>query len=219
MIKKLLIINATPKTDGLCYSFVTAAKETADGLGLDSEVLRLASLGLEKCSMCHDGWGLCFKQHTCVHDDKDGFDRIREKVNEADAFVYATPVYWGEISEELKLFWDRLRRCESTKQWNGQDDVVSFHKNKPSIVVASAGGGGGGITSALNDMNRIIDQLCEHTGHQNGTSGIFDYIGVNRWNHEYKREALKAAIVEMVAVNNGTKEAAVMNHLADVEKV
>jgi len=218
MLKKLLIVNATPKTDGLCYSFVETAKEAADNLGLDCEVIRLARLGLKKCIMCRDGWGACFKEHTCILGDTDGFADLQQKVKEADAFIYVTPVYWGEISEELKIFWDRLRRCETTKQWDSRESEVSFHKGKPSIVVASAGGGGGGIISTFTDMERIIDQLGTHTGPQGGTAGIFDYIAVNRWNQEYKRETLKAAIAEMKAIKNGEKEAPMMNHLNDLEK-
>ena len=217
-MKKLLIVNATPKTDGLCYSFVEAAKEAADNLGLESEVIRLAGLGLRKCMMCHDGWGICFKEHRCIHGEKDGFANLQKTISESDAFVYITPVYWGEISEELKIFWDKLRRCETTKQWNGKDDVVSFHKNKPSILVASAGGGGGGIPSTFVAMERAVDQLGEHSGCANGTAGIFDYIAVTRWNQVYKREALKAAIAEMTAINRDKKDAPMMNHIKDLEK-
>jgi len=167
--------------------------------------------------MCHDGWGICFKEHRCLFGGKDGFDTVQQKIANAHAFIYITPVYWGEISEELKIFWDKLRRCETTKQWNGKDDVSSFHKNKPTILVASAGGGGGGIISTFTAMERAVDQLNEHSG-GGGTGGIFDYIAVNRWNQTYKREALKAAITEMAAINRDKKPVAPMNHLKDLEK-
>jgi hypothetical protein len=102
-------------------------------------------------------------------------------------------VYWGEVSEEMKIFMDKFRRCQATKQWDRREDEVSFIKGKPSIIVAVAGGGGGGITSTFAQMERAI-------GHMSGDSwpresaGIFDFIGVNRWNQAYKRETLKAAL-------------------------
>ncbi|MCL1845022.1 MAG: flavodoxin family protein [Defluviitaleaceae bacterium] len=218
MFKKLLIVNATPKKDGLTYSFVETAKKAGEAVGLDVEILRLAGLGIKKCVMCYDGWGICFKQHKCAFDAQDGFDKVRQKIADAHAFVYVTPVYWGEYSEELKIFWDKLRRCETTKQWNDKNDLESFHKNKPSIIVAAAGGGCGGILSTLSAMERAVDQVGSHSGNQNGKAGIFDYIAVNRWNQEYKREALKAAIAEMTAVCRDNKPVAEMNHLKDVEK-
>ena len=217
-MKRLLIVNGTPKNDGLCYSFVETAKETAEGLGLEADVLRLAGFGLKKCLMCYDGWGICFKEHRCVLGEADGFNELQKRVAKADAFVYVTPVYFGEISEDLKIFWDRLRRCETTKMWNGKDDVVSYHKNKPSIVVASAGGGGGGTARTLAAMEYTIDQLGEHCGLQDGKAGVFDYIAVNRWNQVYKRETLKAAITEMTAILRDKKQVASMNHLKDLEK-
>ena len=218
MLKKLLIVNATPKTDGLTYSFVEAAEEAAKNLGLEFETLRLAGLGLISCKMCHDGWGICFKEHRCVLSEQDCFAELQQKIKQADAFVYVTPVYWGEISEDLKVFWDRLRRCETTKQWHDKLEEESFHRDKPSIIVAAAGGGCGGIISTLASMERYVDQLGSHSGFKEGTAGVFDYIAVNRWNQDYKRETLKAAIAEMTAYKNGKKKAPVMNHLKDLEK-
>jgi multimeric flavodoxin WrbA len=194
---KLLIINATPKTDGICYSFVTTAAETAAALGIEAEVIRLSGMDLTKCKMCGDGWGICFKEHICEFGEKDGFNGLQKKVEEADAYVYITPVYWGEVSEELKIFLDKLRRCQATKQWDGNEDEVSFHTGKPSIIVASAGGGGGGIVTTFADIERAIQHMGGD-GWPRETNGIFDYIAVNRWNQAYKREALKAAVTEMI---------------------
>ena len=98
-MKKLLIVNATPKTDGLCYSFVEAAKETADKLGLEAEVIRLSEIGLQKCQMCKNGWGICFKEHRCINGDTDGFSNLQKSVAIADAFVYITPVYWAKSAK------------------------------------------------------------------------------------------------------------------------
>jgi len=193
---KLLIISGTPKTDGVTYSFVEKAKESADELGLDAEVITLSQMDLKKCKMCDDGWGICFYDHYCIYGDEDGFSDLQEKVKNADAFIYLTPVYWGDMSEELKIFTDRLRRCEATKQWDSRDVGDSVHKGKPSIVVAVAGGGGGGCPSAFLRMEGVIGAMGgdqwpkEH-------AGLFDFIAVNRWNQEYKRTALKEAITTM----------------------
>jgi len=194
---KILVINATPKTDGICYSFVTTAAETAAQLGVEAEVIRLSSMNLSKCKMCDDGWGICFNEHRCIFGDKDGFNDLQKKVQEADAFVYITPVYWGEINEELKIFLDKLRRCQATKQWDNRETEVSFLNGKPSIMVASAGGGGGGIVSTFADIERAISQMSGDSWPRE-LNGVFDYIAVNRWNQAYKRETLKAAITEMV---------------------
>lgn len=194
---KLLIISGTPKMDGITYSFVEAAEEAAKSANANAEVIRLAGVNLNKCKMCADGWGICFKEHYCAFGDTDGFNNLQKKVRDADAFVYITPVYWGEVSEELKIFVDKLRRCQATKKWDGREGVVSFHKGKPSIIVAVAGGGGGGIVSTFENMERAIFHM-EGDALPRENSGIFDFIAVNRWNQAYKRDALKIAVAEMV---------------------
>jgi multimeric flavodoxin WrbA len=194
---KLLIISGTPKTDGICHSFVTTAQETAKELNVNAEVIQLSGVNLNKCKMCGDGWGICFSEHYCAFGDKDGFNGLQKKVSEANAFVYITPVYWGEVSEELKIFIDKLRRCQATKQWDEREDEISFHKGKPSIIVASAGGGGGGIVSTFAALEMAILHMGGDAWPRE-SSGIFDFIGVNRWNQVYKRDALKSAITEMV---------------------
>ena len=194
---KLIIISGTPKTEGLTYSFIKAAEETANGLGIDTEVIRLPEKNLLKCKMCDDGWGFCFFEHRCLFGDKDGFNALQEKIKNANGLLYITPVYWGEISEEMKIFMDKLRRCQATKQWDKRESEVSFHKGKPSIIVAVAGGGGGGITSTFFQLEQAILQMGGDAWPREN-AGIFDLIAVNRWNQEYKREALKTAVTSLI---------------------
>jgi len=146
--------------------------------------------------MCGDGWGICLKKHECEHDEN--FNALQEKVREADAFVYITPVYWSEVSEVLKNYLDKLRRCQATKQWNSEDTTGgSYLSGKPSILVASAGGGGGGIVNTFECIERAIAHMGGNS-QPRGNVGVYDYIAVNRWNQEYKRESLKSAVKSMV---------------------
>ncbi|MCL2840449.1 MAG: NAD(P)H-dependent oxidoreductase [Defluviitaleaceae bacterium] len=202
---KILIINGTPKTDGITYSFVETAKETCISIGAESDIITLAGaygVNLQKCKMCDEGWGICFKEHYCIFGEKDGFSLLQEKVKSADAYIFITPVYWGEMSEMLKIFLDKLRRCEATKQWDSREAQISFIKGKPSIFVANAGGGGGGIVSTFAGLERAVVQMGGDEWPRE-TAGIFDMIAVNRWNQAYKRDTLKSAITEMYAYYNG----------------
>jgi len=186
---KLLIISGTPKQDGLCHSLVEAAAETAINLGAETETVRLSDYGILSCKMCGDGWGTCFGEHLCKFGEDDGFNALQQKFNEADAFVFVTPVYWGEVSEALKSFFDRLRRCQATKQFDKNNTGRSFLAGKQSIIVASAGGSGGGILGALSEMERALSHM---------QCGVYDYIGVSRRNQEYKRETVKAAVSSLI---------------------
>ena len=194
---KVLIISGSPRSEGICHSLVTTALDTSKESGAEAEVHKLSDYKLEQCKMCGDGWGTCRSEHRCQYGDKDGFNNLQEKFSQADAFVFITPVYWGDVSEAFKGFFDKLRRCQASKRWNEDESIKSCFTDKPSILVASAGGSGNGIINTFTQMERAIvhmggDEMPKEE------KGIYDYIAVNRWNKDYKLESLKASIASLV---------------------
>lgn len=170
---KFLIVSGNPKTDGLCHSITEAIQMGATAGGAQVELLSVQ--GTQACHVCGTGWGSCRDEHSCMF-GYDGFAAAQEAVRHADALCFITPVYWGETAEGMKAFLDRFRRCEY-----GQAGGLS---GKPVLLVASPGGSGNGLLSCLEQM----DRFCRHTG-----AIIYDYIGVNRWNSDYKKAAAHAA--------------------------
>ena len=65
----------------------------------------------------------------------DDFQNLREKINRADALVFSTPVYFGDLSESAKRLFDRWRRCELVNR------ETSPLRGIPAIGIAAAGGG------------------------------------------------------------------------------
>jgi len=175
---KLLILSGNPKKNGLCQSVIDAVCVGAKEGGADVEEVRLCELNIARCNVCGEGWGTCKKIGTCAFGN-DGFDDVIAKLDQADAVVLATPVYWHETTEALKCFMDRFKRCK-----NG---VIS---DKQVLLVASAGGTGNGVLTCLEQM----DRFCRQTN-----AVIFDYIGINRWNSDYKRKAAFSAGYAMAA--------------------
>jgi multimeric flavodoxin WrbA len=174
---KVLIITGTPKQEGLCRSCVRSAAEGVGKAGGDSEIIDLCQAGLKRCAICGEGWGTCLKDHVCCFGD-DGFTAIQEKAAAADALIFITPVYWGEMTEAMKAFFDRYRRCEAMK---GEDSAL---RGKQVLLIASPGGSGNGMVSCFEQMERV----CRHL-----RAEVFDFVGVNRWNSSYKLETIGAA--------------------------
>jgi multimeric flavodoxin WrbA len=172
---KICILSGNPKKDGLCQSAIEAAKLGIIEGGAEVDEIRLCDFNLANCKVCGNGWGICRSKKQCAF-GTDGFDEVRERIRLSDAIILASPVYWGETSEVLKSFIDRLRRCEF--------DQTETLRNKQVLILATPGGSGNGLLSCLEQM----DRFCRHTG-----AIIFDYIGVNRWNSDYKKLAVKAA--------------------------
>jgi multimeric flavodoxin WrbA len=183
----VIIVSASPNPDGLTAACAAAAAEGVALAGGRAEEIRLNDLDVGMCEACGNGWGTCLHEHRCqVEDD---FQALHRRVEQADALILVTPVYWGEPSEAAKAFLDRLRRCEGTRSDAGA------MSGKPVIAVAAAGGSGGGMITCLLSLENWI----WHIG-----ARVFDLIPVNRWSRPYKLVTIREAAR---ALTEGTRPA------------
>ncbi len=184
---KYLIITGNPKKDGLCHAVTEEVKKGAEAGGAIVDILNVAKI--ERCHVCGTGWGTCREKQVCAFGD-DGFNEAQAKAHEADMLCFITPVYQGEAEESLKCFFDRLRRCEFDMPWGKQRDKKPAFSGKQVLLIASPGGSGNGMLSCLEQL----DRFCRHTG-----AVIFDYIGINRWNNDYKKQTVFEAAKAMAS--------------------
>ncbi|WP_242876272.1 flavodoxin family protein [Desulfosporosinus hippei] len=177
-----MILTSSPNTDGLTAACGNAAKSGAEETGAKVIMVNLNQQKIGSCHACGNGWGPCRNEHQCqVIDD---FQNLHASMNDMDAFVLVSPVYWGEMSESAKSFTDRLRRCEGIK------NEKTCLEGKPVISVAAAGGSGNGITTCLTSMERLFTHLKAEK---------FDFIGVTQKNKKYKIDTIREATKEMVS--------------------
>lgn len=101
MLKKVLIISASPRKNGnsdtLCNQFLKGAVES----GHQVEKIFLKDKKINFCMGC----GVCNITRKCVQND-DMFQLLEKMVN-ADVIVLATPVYFYTMDAQLKTFIDR----------------------------------------------------------------------------------------------------------------
>lgn len=100
------------------------------------------------------------------------------KMKQADAVIFATPVYYSDLSESLRAFTDRLRRTCTHKA--GRAAV----EGKPAIGICVAGGGGGGAPACCVSLEKVL-----------ATCGfdVVDTIPVRRQNLQAKLKTLEMA--------------------------
>ncbi|MDD5220684.1 MAG: flavodoxin family protein [Candidatus Bipolaricaulis sp.] len=179
---KVLVVTCSPNESGLTAACGEAARQgVVDGRS-PARVVDLSSYTIERCAVCADGWGPCRTKHECCVEDD--FGELQGMFGEAEAFVWVTPVYFGEPSETFKAFFDRLRRCEATKSGG----VASVLAEKPTICVAAAGGSGNGAVLCLAAMER----LAKHLG-----AATVDFIPVTQRTREYQLETIHDALVAL----------------------
>lgn len=107
--------------------FVRGARET----GHDVEVLDVSRANLHPCQACD----ACFRLGKCIQ--KDDGNTILEKILSADCPAFVTPVYYFDVSAQLKLLIERFyaKNGEITSRhlkvvflaavWNDDDVVMS----------------------------------------------------------------------------------------------
>ena len=179
---KVLGIQSSPNVDGLTCQLAQAVLDGAQSEGAETEPIHLNRLNIESCKAHNRGWGICRTEGRCVL--KDDFESLRGKINGADALVFSTPVYFGDLSESAKRFLDRWRRCENSNR------EKSPLKGKLVIGIAAAGGSGGGAVNALHNMETYLRWL-QFT--------IFDLVPVTQISKKHKLDMLKVAGKRMVS--------------------
>ncbi len=174
---KILAIESSSRPDGLTANMANAALEGAREAGAETELVALRNHTLECCRQCDEtGWGDCRTKGSCVIDDD--LAELVGKVQAADGLVFATPVYFGDLSEKAKVFTDRMRRVAMGR---GRGEFLNGLR---TVGIAAAGGSGGGTASCMVSLEKVLS-----------VPGCFivDLIPVAQRNKGYKAAVCKLA--------------------------
>lgn len=177
----VLILTSSPNVEGLTAACGNAAKAGVEKAGAVATLVNLNKFSIGNCHACGNGWGTCRAEHSCQV--KDDFQELHASLEGYDAFIMVTPVYWGDMSESAKAFFDRVRRNEALKK------DKTFFEGKPVIAIAAAGGSGNGLTSCLTSLERVFLHL---------RAVKFDLLGITQKNRGYKLDTIHEAAREMV---------------------
>lgn len=156
----------------------TSAQALLDGLvseGWQGEQVFLPEVEIERCRQCDSGgWGTCRSEGSCVIDDD--FASLVDRIKNADAVAFTTPVYFGDLSESMRAFLDRLRRI--CRHESGKVGITG----KPAVGICMAGGGGGGAPGCAVSLEKVL-RTCGFD--------VVDMIPVRRQNLDLKVSVLK----------------------------
>ncbi len=98
---KLLAIVGSPRLKGNTNYLVDMALEEAEKLGVQTEKIILSQYEVNPCL----GHADCASFKSCLQ--KDDASWILDRFCEADGVILATPVYWYNVSAQMKAFIDR----------------------------------------------------------------------------------------------------------------
>lgn len=137
---KVLMLNGSPDKNGCTYTALQEIADTLKAEGIDSEIVWLGNDAVNDCIGC----GACSraKNNRCVFDD-DIVNRVLEKAEECDGFVFGGPVYYGHTNARILAVLDRV--------FYAGDRVFAL---KPGAVVTVARRAG--TTCSLDNLMKYL---------------------------------------------------------------
>lgn len=99
----ILIINGSPRRQGLISQMLGIMREVAESQGANVGTVQANDLVAKPCIGCM----ACRTKNQCVLPEDDS-QRLLKKIASADAIIIGSPCYWGNIPGQLKLLFDRM---------------------------------------------------------------------------------------------------------------
>lgn len=101
-MKKILVLTSSARVKGnsdlLADEFIRGAQER----GHEVEKINLSRQSIKGClgcNACQRNVGVCVQKDDAIE--------IMQKMVDADAVVFASPVYYYDVNAQMKLLWDR----------------------------------------------------------------------------------------------------------------
>lgn len=100
---KALILNGSPRPQGVVVQALRTAADTLRQAGADIEWIDAYRMEFRPCTGCMQ----CRTTNICPL-PRDAAHAVGEQIRQADLLVVGTPTYWGGMSARLKMLFERL---------------------------------------------------------------------------------------------------------------
>ena len=105
-MKKIIAINASPRTAWNTATLVREAAKGAESEGAQVKVFDLYKL--EKFTGCISCFGCKLPEHLGVCVCRDGLTEVLDEIRHADGLIIGTPNYLGDVSAAFRSLYERL---------------------------------------------------------------------------------------------------------------
>ena len=177
MSKKIVIINGSPRRKGNTSALVKKFIEGAESAGNEVTEFFLEEMNINGCKGCFGGHSS--RECPCVQ--KDDMSQIYPAVRECDVIVLATPLYYWNMSGQIRTAIDRLFALEE-----GDGNLLRGHNRACALLMAAEGYGFGDV---LTYYNHLMEHLkWENLGHvlAGGNGDIGDITGKSELEQAYE---------------------------------
>lgn len=138
---KIIVINGSPRTNGMTASILHSVESELISQGIDVEYYNLTDLDIGHCQGCCS----CYMTGHCFI--KDDAELLSEKIRQSDGLVLGSPTYASNVSGLMKDFMDR-----------GHFVIEQLLTGKYCITVAT------GENYGCKNTLKILDDLIIYSG-------------------------------------------------------
>lgn len=146
MSKKIVILNGSPRKKGNTSALIKAFTEGAESAGNSVKEFFLDSMNIHGCKGCFGG----HSNQECPCVQKDDMSKIYPSVRDCDVIVLASPLYYWNMSGQLRTTVDRLFALEE-----GDGNLLRGHNRSSALLMAAEG-------NDFRDVLLYYDHLMEH---------------------------------------------------------
>ncbi|GFO83906.1 MULTISPECIES: flavodoxin family protein [Anaerostipes] len=167
-MKKIVILNGSPRRNGNTSALVKAFTQGAESAGNTVTEFFLDSMEIHGCRGCFGG----HSSQECPCVQKDDMSQIYPAVKESDVVVLATPLYYWNMSGQIRTAIDRLFALEE-----GDGNLLRGHERASALLMAAEGNG---FDDVLLYYNHLVEHLrWKNLGHvlAGGNGDIGDIEG------------------------------------------
>jgi len=151
MGKNIVILNCSPRKNGNTSALVQAFTEGAQSAGHTVTDFFLDKMDIHGCKGCFGGHSS--RECPCVQ--RDDMAQIYPAVKDSDVVVLATPLYYWNMSGQIRTAVDRLFALEE-----GDGNLLRGHGRASALLMAAEGHG-------FEDVLQYYDHLMEHLNWRN----------------------------------------------------
>lgn len=146
MAKKIVILNGSPRRNGNTSALVQKFTEGAERAGNTVTEFFLDRMNIHGCKGCFGGHSS--RECPCVQ--QDDMAQIYPAVKECDVVILATPLYYWNMSGQIRTAIDRLFALEE-----GDGNLLRGHNRGSALLMAAEG-------NDFEDVLNYYDHLMQH---------------------------------------------------------
>jgi len=132
MSVKVLGISTSPRIKGNSDLLLRQALAGAESAGAHVEYVHLSDYNVGPCIECNS----CYTTGSCkVEDD---YQRLLEKLLDADRLIFATPIFFMSVCAQAKMLIDR-GQCLWAHKYGLKKQLISPERDRRAMVIAVGG--------------------------------------------------------------------------------